>query len=488
MTPFEELLFYDSKRECTPADAITILNFTGRFDRQKFEASVHAAALRTFTANRTAFRQKNGVLSWNSETVPLGIHYFKGPQAPENRPEREISIQNESGIHFWIYDTPEKNQTEIWFQFHHLTTDALGSFLFLNEIFDLYSGRTLPEREVLSESEIRMRSKPVLDLHLKFIALKQIAAYFFRNMNPFRRKMLHLCGKQADGTSKIPSLMRTSEEKKRFQVLFETFTVTETLNLRRFARKNAISMNDVMLTALSEAVFQFHVKHETKIARIFRRAVFSPLSRVFCPSEIQIAVPVNMRNKRFENLTLGNVVSTVFLSLPFHLFSGFSSPSTPSTPPLRLFQTVHRKMERNRENRCAELLLQELTWLCSVHFRGNRRWGMEKFSRRRKPLATFLLSNLGILFQASTLPRTEEEKLCVGELVLDAVQLASPRTTNAAVAVALGTYAGRLHFGMNYNADVLTDADAMEIRDLWKEILHKIICENLEAKKKGEIG
>ena len=42
-------------------------------------------------------------------------------------------------------------------------------------------------------------------------------------------------------------------------------------------------------------------------------------------------------------------------------------------------------------------------------------------------------------------------------MILERVEQASPRTTNAALTIAAGTYAGRLHLGINHDPGRISD-------------------------------
>ena len=126
-------------------------------------------------------------------------------------------------------------------------------------------------------------------------------------------------------------------------------------------------------------------------------------------------------------------------------------------------------MEPKRKELRADLLIQELKWLCAWRWRGDRRGGMKWFVRRKTPLATLVVSNLGVLFRDSRFPRTPDGRLQIGSLTLDRVEQISPRTTDAAITLALGTYAGRLHFGLNWDPKRVDREEARRFLDFLTE-------------------
>ncbi|MDO4628008.1 MAG: WS/DGAT domain-containing protein [Planctomycetia bacterium] len=203
---------------------------------------------------------------------------------------------------------------------------------------------------------------------------------------------------------------------------------------------------------------------------IFR---FFPISRFFSlpffsyrrRNSIQIAVPVSLRKAPMDGMPLRNIVSVMFLAEPVKIRKSRED----------FLRHIHRKMTYFRHHFRAELLLLELKWLCALRLGRDRRWGMRRFISRKTPLATLVVSNLGILLNFSTLPRTEEGKILAGTLCVEEIQLVSPRTTDAALTVAVGTYANRLHFGLHPDPCRLSDEATRRFLALWIEELEALV-------------
>ncbi len=471
MTPFEDFLFFDSLRTESPADALTILHFSGRLDLPRFKNAIREAAKRSRFAERTANLEKNSALNWSEKELPIQIHHFSGTPVPENLPNSFISILEEPGVRFWIYERPQEEKTQIWFQFHHLTTDALGSFLFLDKIFEIYAGRSNAYPEIPDETEFQAACQPKIDAELKKNAIRHVFLYLLGLLNIFQKRPLEFYQKSALNCreTKIQSLISPKEKKinKAFSasmpVIFQTFNREETQTFRTIAHHEKVSLNDLLLAA----VFQAYAK------------VWKKLSGTTLKNPILAAIPINLRKEKFQKIPLRNLVSVLFLT-----------ERLPETPDRKMFlQRIHQKMRKNLLKRNAELLLLELKWLCALRLHGDHRWGMKWFCRKEMFRASFVFSNLGVLFQFSELPQTEDGKLKVGNMILEKVEQASPRTTNAALTIAVGTYAGQLHFGVNHDPKRIADDSARlflrllidELRNYGESFLRKEEHEKVSA-------
>lgn len=482
MIPFEDFLFFDSEVHGIPADAMTLCRFSGRLDRERLEKAIHETAERSQIGERCAVCRRNGTLDWSEKEIPVGIRYFHGAPTPETLPDSAISITRESGLRFWIYDEPEEDRFQLWFQFHHLTTDALGSFLFLDEIFERYAGLAVSHADVPDGNGIAAALCPEFSGVLRKTVWKQLGTALgsFLCRGRFTSAMpLELRENAANGKTQIPGLISSRNAsdagaETELPVLFHAFSRQETQEFLGAARAEGVSLNDLLLASVFRAAWRLQENFSPKTKR----------------KAVQIAIPVSLR-KPSQNFPLRNLVSVVFLtenlrnwrSRYFH--SGTVSRNAKNVSETeqsrRFLHEIRGQMLRSHAEKRAELLLLELKWLCALRFGGDHRWGMKWFLRRKTPLATLVFSNLGVLFRDSRLPRTEDGRLCVGNLTLDEIRLASPRTVDAALTIALGTYAGRMTFGINHDPKRLTDESVRLFE-------HFLIGEIQRVRRFGEVS
>ena len=431
MTPFEDFLFYDAGREAgseSLADAVTILHFSGRPDFLRLERAISEAARHHPTAQNSVLVHSNGTLEWTCSQSEIQL------VRPESLslPLPPLQIQKEPGLKFWFCESPDSDGFQLWFQFHHVATDALGSFRFLEEIFERYAAGTSENPADLdaefptdAELDVRQAVQPRVTFSLVCAAVWQIFAF------PFRRKPREI------GRSTVSfSEGKPAESPK--EPISRTLTREETQQKLDAAHEQRVSLNDQILAAVFRAVENLQSDGRP----------------------IQIAVPVNTRSGRFLKMPLRNLVSVVFLRASRRMLRGSDA---------KLLDWIHRQMEPKRKKLRAELLIQELKWLCAWRWKGDRRWGMKWFVRRKTPLATLVVSNLGVLFRDSRLPKTSDGRLQIGSLTLDRVEQISPRTTDAAITLALGTYAGRLHYGLNWDPKRVDHEDAQRFLEFLTE-------------------
>jgi len=438
MTPFEDFLFYDAQRGISPeslADAVTILRFSGPLDFSRWERAISATLEHHPTASCFVQFHSDGTLGWKQNPQKqvsrlVQVSEFSFPLPP-------LQIQQEPGLKFWLCASPDSNSFQVWFQFHHVTTDALGSFRFLEEIFERYAAETTDgptdfEAEFPADVELDVNQavKPRVTSALVRAAVWQILTF------PFRCKPRELHSLPAL-TGEKSAVEKSSSKQKTEKPIFQTLTREETQKWLDLAHEQGVSVNDLILAAAFRATEKFPANGTLHSGK----------------KPVQIAVPVNTRSGRFLQMPLGNLVSVVFLR---------ASRSVLRRPDSGLLRWIHRQMEPGRKKTRADLLLQELKWLCAWRWDGNRRWGMKWFTSRKTPLATLVVSNLGVLFRNSRLPRTEDGRLKIGPLTLDRVEQISPRTTDASLTLAVGTYADRLHFGLNWDVKRVRREDAEE--------------------------
>lgn len=476
MTPFETFLFYDSRRRsenACPADAMTILKVSGKLDYPRFRSAILDVSARHFVARHPVDLYEDGIIEWSKTEKSPEIHYFRGKATSETIPSATINILQEPGIRFWIYDEPEMECAEIWYHFHHVTTDALGSFLFLNEILSCYAGISLPETPVFTEKEIRTLADVRPTFRLSFCACRQVLAYFVDCLNPFHLRPLELRDPCADGSSQFPSLIREENQRKTpiMPALFHTFKRDFTRKLRDYARNEGVSMNNLLLST----AFCATARLETET---LHPVTWNPFFWFRWQKSIQIAVPVSLRKAPLDGMSLRNIVSVMFLAEPVKWRKSREN----------FLHHIHRKMTYFRCHLRAEFLLLELKWLCALRLGRDRRWGMKRFLARKTPLATLVVSNLGILLKFSTLPRTKEGKIQAGTLCVEEIQLVSPRTTDAALTVAVGTYAERLHLGLHPDPRRLSDDATRRFLALWIEELETLVGQSFFSENFPENG
>jgi hypothetical protein len=170
---------------------------------------------------------------------------------------------------------------------------------------------------------------------------------------------------------------------------------------------------------------------------------------------LRLMVPVNMRTPGDRRLPAANVVSTIFLD----------QRHAADFDPRALLQKANRLMTETKRQDLA------LAWLLAMPVlqRLPRAWANARFSRRRCLYST-VLTNLGPVFAATPMPRSQR-RLVVDDLTLDGVEFVPITRPLQCVGFSVTIYAGRITLAMRYDSRVLGPNQAQEVLDCYVSAL-----------------
>ncbi|MDO4571477.1 MAG: hypothetical protein Q4D38_13920 [Planctomycetia bacterium] len=445
MTPFEEFLFYDGRNMHSPGDSITRFRFSGSFDAPAFERAFATALRLTPLARSLATWHENGIVDWRIS--PSDSLWAKTPLPPEiyeyrEEPHQEertikgiIDITTHPGVRMRVFHDPQRKVADVYYQFNHVTTDGLGAMLFFEKILRLYQRQNAEEEP--TPREIKARSRIPMDTALARTIAKWYATGALRFLNPFSTPLLYSFAHTSapESARKVrsfaatePPVLVSAEGACVLQTCRRNFSPEETSHLLRLAKASGGTLNDYLLARA------FFVLAQTAAGG------FAPCRK------IRAALPFNMRQRgalagKFDDVTLANVVSVLFLEQKITRNVSFEST----------LKRVQRTTSRLKTSKEPELFSRKLRGLCDVQLGSHRRWGMEKFTSRSKPFATFLFSNLGRLLSSSSLLGADG-RIRAGELALEEVKIYPPRTTNVPFTLALLSYSGALQLALTYDS------------------------------------
>lgn len=214
------------------------------------------------------------------------------------------------------------------------------------------------------------------------------------------------------------------------------------------------TMNDVVLTLLSEAAARYLERHEYHGAgRYFR-----------------IGCPVSVRRSG-EKGALGNRVSMMFPELPAH----------PMNPVERL-QAVNRETERIKASGAPqglELMMEAADLFAPSVVAYVSRVAMASFdaavsASKIMPIAVpnprFAPAGFGMSFLATNVPGVMAPQYLAGHKMLDAIGVV-PLGANIGYGVAITSYNQKLYFGM------MSDPNSMPDVDLMKSLVDEVFAE-----------
>ncbi|HEY2838097.1 MAG TPA: hypothetical protein VGJ26_03040, partial [Pirellulales bacterium] len=390
------------------------LKFSGHFDEAAFRRAVRRTLARhpLFCA-RVVGPTRHAEWIPNEDDVYLDIAdldtvlRFPGSE--------QIDIRKENGLRIWV--RTGKDWTEMRVQYQHCTTDGIGSYRFLEDLLCAYDAEACGRDTVSSWRAVRTDKLPdrarlglnwwrlLMRLPLEIWGIiAGLVTFFLLRPTPLK-------------TPEIP-IETTAERLVLLDYPTHTFSLEETKQIRDAARRQRVTLNDLMLRDLFVAMDAWNELHSTgKSGRLMR-----------------VMSPVSLRVPGDEDLPATNVVAMVFVDR-------------------------HLGIYRNRR-----ILLSSInwemwylkTWRLGVAFVrcvglfGLFPRGMELLSRSNRCYATAVLSNMGQGLIETQLPRVDG-KIIAGDLVLEALESAPPVRAFTSIGLTFVTYAGRLAMIMNYD-------------------------------------
>jgi len=454
MTPFEEFLYWDAKIPGSPADAVTHLVFRGRLVREVFEAALMRQLKKSPRAAQTVREEENGVARWETRAeflLKMETFLVWREEAWSGQTLEPIDIRRTPGLRFTVFQDAAGERTDVLFQFHHAATDAVGHFLFLEDFFADYGG-------VSEEKESGEKITSQKTLRAGFAMCVMILGVILRWMMPWRKRVwgIMAAGNVAKRSDRIvppndSPLLSGHSASAPFPAAIGYFYDAQTgqtygqLSEFRFSREETsqilaraktlgVTMNDLLLAANFRAAARWRKEHGGGTG------------------VIRAAVPINLRSAEEKYRTPGNVVSILFMNRGERACAGDRE---------KLLAGVASEMRRIKRRDGGRLVLHGVQGLHDLRW-GKRhpRWGMELYVKRQPRLASFVQSNLGVLFAGRDLPRTTDGKVRLGDAVLEDIHLMAPRTTNVGIFFPLATYAGELRLTGTYDAARMTRAEA----------------------------
>lgn len=406
LTPFEEYMFLDDS-PAYPMYSVQRLRFSGRIDPGVFTASLDDAVRRHPLLNaRIAVR--GGKYFWEPlETPPTVLRrtFGSGDEPPFSPPD----ITRQAGLLTFFdesLDAERKARTDMAFVVHHSASDAAGIMAFMEDVLlgcakrlgAIPAEMPLPE---LNPESFSLRHNPGLSWRRYFKLFPWCLRTTWETVTHFPRPLLPVRPISADDSSAwLPTIRNFA------------FSAEETAALRSAAKNSGATLNDLLIRDLFLANERFMTK-------------YLPKKR----GRVRVAMPINMRPESHRNLFAANVVSMVFLDRR----RGRIDASE------KFFNGIKRETRWIKEKDQGLVLLENLNGRRSLP------GGIQMELRHGRCWATSVLSNLGVIFAGSALPKTPDGRLRLGDAVMEEYLGVPPMRYKTLTSWGVWTYAGRLH-------------------------------------------
>jgi hypothetical protein len=426
---FERYMLTDDCPEY-PMTFTVRMKFSGRFDEAAFRRAVRRTVARhPLFASRVEGSKRHPQWVPTDESVYLDIAdldtvlRFPGGE--------QIDLRKENGLRIWVRTGADS--TEMRVQFQHCTTDGIGSYRFLEDLLCAYDAEACGRENVkawrpIQPDKLAQRGsfglrwwQVMLRLPLEIWGIiAGMVTFFFLKPTPLK-------------TPFVPTETPTER-----LVLLDyptyTFSAAETQQIREAAKRQKVTLNDLMVRDLFVAMDAWN-----------KRLTGGKSGRL-----MRIVTPVSLRVAGDEDLPATNVVAMVFLDRHLGIYRN----------PRILLTSINWEMWYLKTLRLG------IAFVRCAGLVGLFPGGLEFLTRSNRCYATATVSNMGQGLIETQLPRTDG-KIITGDLVLEAIESAPPIRAFTSIGTTFVTYAGRLAMIMNYDRHHFTAPAAQQLLDLY---------------------
>ena len=425
---FEDYMLADD-RPAYPMNFFIRMKFSGTIDQQAAEEALREVAKRhplmTSQIRDRGRRKARWVRADAAARIPFHSITLEDPSAfPACQ---GLDIESAGGL--VGYRVPSDSGDYLVWHFHHACCDGLGSSLVLEDWLTAYAaivGVDVREgaRRELDENRLRGRGRFGLS--------------FWRFLKKSRKQAVGLLGVRKflmrrpapllpDRVTKIDSELSVPYP----VAMTHMFSLSQTRGLRAIAKRSECTVNDVLARDLFLAIDRFRDR----------------LSAGSDEDWIRLSVPVNLRRAADRSLPAANVVSLVFLD----------RRRPDGQDAAAMLQSIHEEMQLIKTHELG------LTFVLSLAVARRLPGGLKKQGDRYRCTATCLFTNPGPVFRRSPLPRDEEHRVAIGDVVLEALDLVAPIRPFTGAAFTLFNYARRQGVTLSYDPRMLTATEAAEL-------------------------
>ncbi len=368
-------------------------------------------------------------LDWNDVTVPIG------PSQNEY-----LDLRQRPGLRVWVRVGDDSSR--VLFQIHHCVCDGLAVLQVIGELAALYAAACDPAKSDIRLPPLdaqRLRDRGVVDVGPDFkptlrTALRDVLA----TLRVWRRILFQRCAvlavpqhdtrpKGTDSAASTPNKDpdgRSTKELEHFET--HAFCRDETERYKAVAANQNVTLNDLLLRDMLLTVREWNKAHGEEH-----------------DGRVRVNVPVYVRGRAGFDIPASNGI-------------GFAFPS------VDLSRTADRAAVLREVNK---LMRQVKNWKLALYFLGGlaaamRFGGLVRWAlRRKRPMATVVLSYLGPALQQSPLPRRDDGKLICGNVVLEQMAGVPPVRPLTRASVVVLEYGGELTVGMRCDAHLFGPSD-----------------------------
>ncbi len=355
-------------------------------------------------------------LDWAAEGAPLG------------HPDGEfIDLRKAPGLRLWV--RAGANEARLLIQLHHACCDGVSTLQFIGDLMAYYAveQQGLTAEGVLGELPAeRLRQRDAIDTgETRRSSFLTGLRDSWVTARVWGRVLLRRCAVLAAPDRRItpPADSAASRE----FLAFETHLLSaeKTRQLKKAAAARSVTANDLLL------------RDALVTMREWNRACGAPPI-----GACRINMPVYVRGRGVPPMPASNGIGFSFVTV---------NPDGRSDE--AILAAVHEQTQQIKQWKLA------LYFLGGLAAAGNYPRAIRWMLRRRRPFATFVLSNLAQALVASPLPRRDDGRLICGNVVLEHVAGVPPVRPLTRASMVVLEYGGRLAIALRCDTHLFRPAD-----------------------------
>lgn len=422
LTPFELYFFWDGTADY-PMLMEGAFHLRGNLQKSDFESAVRAALKKHPLFLAKVEKQGKNYFWVDAEREPE-IEWLESPLDLENHAWNfSVDLLKQNVFQLSVYSS---EQTAIvYYGCHHIYADQTGFCRFMSDVFTQYAklqGAEIEEQSTVQPERIVDRGKlnpPALPVKLGPVqiaweTLKAIGTWMVEKPIPVGEALKTFAGSRfGKQTELIPGDWLSA--------------------LKTEAKSKNCTVNDYLLALLLSVVANWQTKQTSKSKG----------------KHLRVNIPVNLRLPGSEGIPASNILSYVFLT---RTLSDCVNNSN-------LLSGIRDEMKFLKEMQVSYVLLDTLNFLYRIP--GGIRW----ITQGKKCLASFVLSNLGVLGKVFGKPFIGEqgEKVDFGGLVLDRLEWYVPCRHKTHLTFAVSQQSSELVISCQYDKNYVSEEDFRSI-------------------------
>lgn len=396
-----------------PMTFIVRMEFTGTFNPTAFRNALREAISREPLFSSHVADDERGRPCWVSANDAPPWLDMRAWGEPYEFPERAwIDLRRETGLRTWVRYNDERAEVRI--QCHHACCDGLAIAQYLEDLLRLYHRQIDPTSHV-EPREVDPRA--LMDRErVNMPWLKRLQSYAGQALGVsmgwlycLRRPQLWACPADCRAT--------VSDERQLPDYPVQSISATTIANLKRVARGERVSFNELLLGELLLTLDAWQQTH-------------APEQR---SGLLRVLVPIALRSLEHRLLPATNLVSLALLDR-----GGFQFRR-----PRLLLWGLHTELTWLRRTFAPQAFLSWLRWIDKLGW-------LKKIAQPEHCDATICFTNVGRLGVRSPLIQ-RDGGIVAGGLRLESVHSASPIRRQTPLMITALQYRDALHFVVNYD-------------------------------------